>query len=77
MDQACANKLMDVFDSNDGEVGEIARCLGGERLQHLFDTTRGCPDGDFLIAILIDYEESPKCDAAPSTPQKQSHKLCK
>lgn len=39
MDKACATKLLEVFDDEAEEVGEIARCLRGERLQYLFDTT--------------------------------------
>lgn len=61
MDYACADKLLEVFDEDPEEVGEIIQCLRGERLQYLFDTTRGLSDRDFLNAILVEYATSPRC----------------
>lgn len=60
MDKACANKVLEVFKTPE-EVERVVFCVEEEMLQHIFDTTRGLPDRDFLIAVLIEDAGSPRC----------------
>lgn len=60
MDKAYANKLLEIF-VHPGEAGELIQCMRAKRLQYLFDTTRGLSDRDLLVAVLMEYEDSPRC----------------